>query len=167
VVDCIERKIEPRGLGIQVSRSCTPGYALVGADVDAEELWISSLLGDAQFGLHYATAVGWMTLEGTKSAGTGLHSKTGFLLGISRNMAKVFNYSRIYGAGQKHAIQLLLQGDAGMMPEKAKAIADNLYAHTKGKNTHRQDLFGRKFWYGGSENPAFNKLEGIAISERP
>jgi DNA polymerase gamma 1 len=28
-----------------------PGYALVGTDVDAGKLWISSLLGDAQFGI--------------------------------------------------------------------------------------------------------------------
>jgi hypothetical protein len=27
-------------------------------------------MGDAQIGIHGATAIGWMTLEGTKSAGT-------------------------------------------------------------------------------------------------
>lgn len=65
------------------------GYKFVGADVDSEELWIASLIGDAEFGLHGATAIGWMTLEGTKSAGTDLHSKTAKILGISRNDAKV------------------------------------------------------------------------------
>lgn len=65
------------------------GYKFVGADVDSEELWIASLLGDAEFGLHGATAIGWMTLEGTKAAGTDLHSKTAQILGISRNDAKV------------------------------------------------------------------------------
>jgi len=53
-----------------------PGYAIIGAGVDSEELWISSCMGDAQSGMHGATALGWMTLEGTKSAGTDLHSKT-------------------------------------------------------------------------------------------
>src|SRR5229473_2469107 len=86
-----------------------PGYAIVGADVDSEELWISSVMGDAQFGIHGATALGWMTLEGTKVAGTDLHSKTASILGLSRDQAKVFNYSRIYGAGMRHAVQLLLQ----------------------------------------------------------
>lgn len=66
-----------------------PGYKFVGADVDSEELWIASLFGDAEFGLHGATAIGWMTLEGTKAAGTDLHSKTAKILGISRNDAKV------------------------------------------------------------------------------
>ena len=65
------------------------GYKFVGADVDSEELWIASLIGDAEFGLHGATAIGWMTLEGTKAAGTDLHSKTAQILGISRNDAKV------------------------------------------------------------------------------
>ncbi|KAI0078596.1 gamma DNA-directed DNA polymerase [Panus rudis PR-1116 ss-1] len=143
------------------------GYAIVGADVDSEELWISSAMGDAQFGLHGATAIGWMTLEGTKAAGTDLHSKTASILGISRDQAKVFNYSRIYGAGMRHAILLLLQSNAGMLPEQAQKLAENLYASTKGKNTHRPDLFGRKFWYGGTESFVFNKLEEIALSDRP
>ncbi|KAI0821816.1 gamma DNA-directed DNA polymerase [Trametes gibbosa] len=144
-----------------------PGYALVGADVDSEELWISSVMGDAQFGLHGATSIGWMTLEGTKAAGTDLHSKTASILGISRDQAKVFNYSRIYGAGMRHAVLLLLQSNAGMLPEQAQQLAENLYASTKGKNTHGPHLFGHKFWYGGTESFVFNKLEQIALSDRP
>ncbi|KAI0063819.1 gamma DNA-directed DNA polymerase [Artomyces pyxidatus] len=143
------------------------GYAIVGADVDSEELWISSVMGDAQFGLHGATAIGWMTLEGTKAAGTDLHSKTAGILGISRDQAKVFNYSRIYGAGMRHAVLLLLQANASMLPEEAQKLAEQLYASTKGKNTHRADIFGRKFWFGGTESFVFNKLEEIALSERP
>ena len=42
------------------------------------------LPGDAQFGIHGATALGWMTLEGTKSAGTDFHSKTEKILGLPR-----------------------------------------------------------------------------------
>lgn len=144
-----------------------PGYAIVGADVDSEELWISSAMGDAQFGLHGATALGWMTLEGTKAAGTDLHSKTASILGISRDQAKVFNYSRIYGAGMKHAVLLLLQSNPTMSQETAQKQAEKLYASTKGKNTHRSDIFDRKFWFGGSESFVFNKLEEIATSDKP
>ena len=143
------------------------GYAIVGADVDSEELWISSVMGDAQFGAHGATAIGWMTLEGTKAAKTDLHSKTAGLLGISRNQAKVFNYSRIYGAGGKHAVLLLLQSNPSMTPAEAKKLADKLYASTKGKNTHHAKFFDRKFWYGGTESFVFNKLEEIATSDHP
>ncbi|KAF8707391.1 DNA polymerase A domain, partial [Rhizoctonia solani] len=143
------------------------GYAIVGADVDSEELWIASVIGDAQFGIHGATAIGWMTLEGTKAAGTDLHSKTASILGISRNQAKVFNYSRIYGAGINHAVLLLLQHSASMKQDTAKALAQNLYASTKGKSTYSTSMFGRKFWYGGTESYLFNKLEQIATSDNP
>ena len=41
-----------------------PGHALVGADVDSQELWIAAVLGDAQYaGEHGATPLGWMTLQ--------------------------------------------------------------------------------------------------------
>ncbi|KAG0142439.1 hypothetical protein CROQUDRAFT_67226 [Cronartium quercuum f. sp. fusiforme G11] len=144
-----------------------PGYAIVGADVDSEELWISSVMGDAQFGMHGATAIGWMTLEGTKAAGTDLHSKTATILGISRNDAKVFNYSRIYGAGVAHAVQLLMKADPKASKEEATKLAKKLYASTKGMKNYRTEMFGRRFWYGGTESYLFNKLEQIALADDP
>lgn len=144
-----------------------PGWSIVGADVDSEELWICAVMGDAQFGVHGATAVGWMTLEGSKAAGTDLHSKTASILGTSRNQAKVFNYSRIYGAGIRHATQLLLQANPAMPTDKATKLAKELYVATKGLNTHSPEYFGRKFWFGGTESYVFNKLEGVAISAEP
>ena len=36
-----------------------------------------------------STAFGWMTLQGKKSEGTDLHSKTAETIGISRDHAKV------------------------------------------------------------------------------
>jgi DNA polymerase gamma 1 len=148
-----------------------PGYAIVGADVDSEELWIASVMGDSQFGMHGATAIGWMTLEGTKSAGTDLHSKTASILGISRDSAKVFNYSRIYGAGQKHAVQLLLQGDSTLTKKAATERAKKLYAATKGDRMFRNRSISpaatSSLWHGGSESFLFNTLEAIALSDRP
>jgi DNA polymerase gamma 1 len=148
-----------------------PGYAIVGADVDSEELWISSVMGDSQFGMHGATAIGWMTLEGTKSAGTDLHSKTGSILGTSRDAAKVFNYSRIYGAGIKHAVQLLMQGDSKLTKEEAQEKAKALYAATKGEKSHRDKRLGPaarpSLWHGGTESYLFNMLESIARNDRP
>ncbi len=49
-------------------------------------------MGDAQYGMHDATALGWMTFEGTKSFGTDLHSKTAKILSLTRDQAQVFNY---------------------------------------------------------------------------
>ena len=144
-----------------------PGWAIVGADVDSEELWICSVMGDAQFGIHGATAIGWMTLEGSKAQGTDLHSKTASILGTGRDQAKVFNYSRIYGAGIRHATQLLLKADPEMPLAEATNRARQLYLATKGNSTYVDDAFGRRFWFGGSESFVFNKLEEIATSDDP
>ncbi|PFX16645.1 DNA polymerase subunit gamma-1 [Stylophora pistillata] len=110
-----------------------PGYCLVGADVDSQELWIAAILGDAHFaGIHGSTAFGWMTLQGKKSEGTDLHSKTAETIGISRDHAKIFNYGRIYGAGQKYAEKLLLQFNHRLTEIEAKQKAETLFSNTKG-----------------------------------
>lgn len=144
-----------------------PGYCFVGADVDSEELWIASLVGDAQFKLHGGNAVGFMTLEGTKAAGTDLHSRTASILGITRNDAKVFNYGRIYGAGIKFASTLLRQFSPGLSESETTKTASNLYKATKGAKTNRKQLHKRSFWRGGTESFVFNKLEEFAEQERP
>jgi DNA polymerase gamma 1 len=144
-----------------------PGYCFVGADVDSEELWIASLVGDAQFKLHGGNAIGFMTLEGTKAAGTEFHSRTAKILGISRNDAKVFNYGRIYGAGQRFATQLLRQFNPNLSDKSAHQTAAKLYAETKGKRTLRRALHERSFWRGGTESLVFNRLEDLAEQERP
>ncbi len=47
------------------------GYSIVGADVDSQELWISSLIGDAYLAKeHGCNAFSWMTLSGLKAEGT-------------------------------------------------------------------------------------------------
>ncbi|KAK7436142.1 DNA polymerase family A [Colletotrichum acutatum] len=144
-----------------------PGYCFVGADVDSEELWIASLVGDATFKLHGGNAIGFMTLEGTKAAGTDLHSRTAGILGITRNDAKVFNYGRIYGAGLKFAGQLLRQFNPNLSEQETNATASKLYATTKGTKTNRSVLSKRPFWRGGTESFLFNKLEEFAAQERP
>lgn len=143
------------------------GYSFVGADVDSEELWIASLVGDATFKLHGGNAVGFMTLEGTKAAGTDLHSRTASILGITRNDAKVFNYGRIYGAGLKFAATLLRQFNPNLSEKQTMETASKLYASTKGTKTNRKVLYKRPFWRGGTESFVFNKLEEFAEQERP
>ncbi|GES59775.1 DNA polymerase gamma [Aspergillus terreus] len=144
-----------------------PGYVFVGADVDSQELWIASLIGDAQFQIHGGNAIGFMTLEGSKAAGTDMHSRTAHILGISRNDAKVFNYGRIYGAGVKFAATLLRQFNPSMTERETQEVASNLYKETKGTRTTRRILSEGPFWRGGTESFVFNKLEEFADQERP
>ncbi|KAI5964481.1 MIP1 [Candida theae] len=143
------------------------GYCFIGADVDSEELWIASLVGDSMLGIHGGSALGWMTLEGEKSQGTDLHSKTASILGISRNDAKVFNYGRIYGAGITFATRLLKQFNGNLSDTKADEIAQKLYASTKGMTQNPRSLGSKKIYYGGSESIMFNALEAIAQQPEP
>ncbi|RAH70277.1 DNA-directed DNA polymerase gamma MIP1 [Aspergillus aculeatinus CBS 121060] len=144
-----------------------PGYSFVGADVDSQELWIASLIGDAQFQIHGGNAIGFMTLEGSKAAGTDMHSRTASILGISRNDAKVFNYGRIYGAGVKFAATLLRQFNPSMNEKETQEVASKLYKETKGTRTTRRLISDTPFWRGGTESFVFNKLEEFAEQERP
>ncbi|KAF3991692.1 hypothetical protein FT663_01003 [Candidozyma haemuli var. vulneris] len=142
------------------------GYAFVGADVDSEELWIASLIGDSMFRIHGGTSLGWMCLEGDKSEKTDLHSRTADIMGISRNDAKVFNYGRIYGAGVKFATRLLKQCNVNLSDKEAEKLATALYEQTKGQTSYSK-IFERRMYHGGTESVMFNALEAIAYQERP
>ncbi|WBW74669.1 mitochondrial DNA polymerase, gamma subunit Pog1 [Schizosaccharomyces osmophilus] len=153
---------------------CAPeGYTFVGADVDSEELWIVAVIGDSQFSLHGATALSWMTLEGKKSEGTDLHSKTAAILGVSRDAAKVFNYGRLYGAGLKHTALLLKQFNSSLDDTQAANLAKALYKSTKGvrsevsKRLLAMGIPEHHFWSKGSESFVFNKLESMAQMNFP
>ncbi|KAJ8865903.1 hypothetical protein PR048_033426 [Dryococelus australis] len=115
-----------------------PGYNIVGADVDSQELWIASMIGDAHFGkMHGCTPFGWMTLSGQKSDGTDMHSVTAKAIGISRDHAKVINYARIYGAGQQFAERLLKQFNPAMSSVEARTKASKMFTMTKGRKLCR------------------------------
>ena len=160
-------KVNRVGSELKAMVKAPPGYCFVGADVDSQELWIASLVGDAQFKLHGGNAIGFMTLEGNKAAGTDLHSHTASILGISRNDAKVFNYGRIYGAGLNFAATLLRQFNPSLTLDQASDIANKLYAETKGRKKMKKVLHERSFWRGGTESVVFNTLEDFAEQERP
>ncbi|KAH1026959.1 DNA polymerase subunit gamma-1, mitochondrial [Dendroctonus ponderosae] len=114
-----------------------PGYSIVGADVDSQELWIASLLGDADHAkTHGATPLGWMTLSGSKEKKTDMHSVTAEAVGISRDHAKVINYARIYGAGQQFAERLLRQFNPAISESEARSKAQKMFTLTKGKKIY-------------------------------
>ncbi|XP_054713461.1 DNA polymerase subunit gamma-1-like [Uloborus diversus] len=158
-----------------------PGYHFVGADVDSQELWLAALFGDSQFAkIHGCTAFGWMTLQGKKSTGTDMHSRTAKSVGIARDQAKILNYARIYGAGKSFAQRLLTQFNHRLTPEEAKIKVKKIYAETKGvqkfavseDNVENNGFVftpggQKRIWVGGSESHMFNKLEEIALSSKP
>ena len=124
-----------------------PGHAIVGADVDSQELWIAAVLGDAHFCReHGSTPLGWMTLQGTKADGTDMHSATAKTVGVSRDNAKVLNYGRIYGAGLKFAKQLLQNFNPTLSDARAKELAVRMYDQTKGDRRYRLSKRGAEYF---------------------
>nr|XP_022913339.1 DNA polymerase subunit gamma-1, mitochondrial [Onthophagus taurus] len=174
-----------------------PGYCIIGADVDSQELWIASVIGDATYKMHAATPLGWMTLSGDKASGTDMHSVTAKAVGISRDHAKVINYARIYGAGQNFAERLIKQFNPSMSESEARSKANKMFTLTKGKLTYHlksdyihdfsdvpytkwqahqlsklhgkkiDDMFLKSKWVGGTESAMFNRLEEIAGTPSP
>ena len=173
---------------------CPDDYSFVGADVDSQELWIASLLGDSAFaGTHGCTGIGWMTLQGSKTNSTDMHSKTAQSININRDQAKILNYARIYGSGQPFATRFLMQSNLGLTEKQAKEKAKKIFTETKGirrklvsdikQNNKTEndteinmiDNQSNKFvkknvkmqWVNGTESNMFNKLEEIATSPEP
>ncbi|KAI5840184.1 DNA polymerase family A-domain-containing protein [Morchella snyderi] len=159
----------PRRVGSEIKAmvKSPPGYVFVGADVDSEELWIASLVGDAVFGFHGANGLGSMLLEGNSADGTDMHSRTADLVGVNRDGAKTINYSRIYGAGSYFAAMTLMQLNPALNEQDATVLAEDMYKKTKGTRMRKLSVHERSFWHGGTESFVFNKLETFAEQETP
>ncbi|KYN00492.1 DNA polymerase subunit gamma-1, mitochondrial [Cyphomyrmex costatus] len=163
--------VERIGSELRCMVQAPPGYNIVGADVDSQELWIASIIGDAHYKrVHGATPFGWMTLIGTKSNGTDMHSVTAKAIGISRDHAKIINYARIYGAGQKFAERLLKQFNPSMTDAEAISKSRKMFALTKGKKVFRlktefvnDDL--QDIAYTSSQAYKIAKLHGKALQD--
>ncbi|KAI3386930.1 hypothetical protein SNEBB_004277 [Seison nebaliae] len=131
-------------------------YSFVGADIDAQELWIAATIADGSCtSIVGSTPIGWMSLSGRKNDGTDLHSKVAKEVNIDRNRAKLLNYARIYGASQEFAVKQFRQWNFSMMEAKEKASL--LYLRTKGEKINNQ-------WTDGIESEMFNRLERIALA---
>jgi len=134
------------GSELKSSIRAPPGYHLVGADVDSQELWLAGVMGDALVGDHGSTPLGWMCLQGEKSKGTDLHSKTAAAAQVTRDQAKILNYGRIYGAGQPFAKLLLMQFNSELTESEAAGRAGKMYLQTKGSRGSKLNDEGGWLW---------------------
>ena len=87
-----------------------------------------------------------MTLQGSKSQGTDMHSVTAKTVGVSRDNAKVLNYGRIYGAGLKFAKQLLQNFNPTLSDARAKELAVRMYDQTKGDRRFKLSRRGAEYF---------------------
>ena len=134
-------------------------YCFVGFDIDSQEAWLYSLLGDGHYGIPGATGLGRQVLMGTKANGTDIHTYVGTKIGISRSQAKPRNYARMYGEGLKAAAKHLKLA-LNISEDEAMVVAEALFGETKGKR-------GKYGWYGGTESQAFNRLDSFCEADVP
>lgn len=73
-----------------------------------------------------------------------MHSRTADAARISRDQAKVLNYGRIYGAGERFAKALLMQFNHRLSEEEAAETARKMYSITKGDVAYRLNQRGRR-----------------------
>jgi DNA polymerase gamma 1 len=161
--NCKEDKI---GSNLKSQVVAPDGYVFIGTDIDSEEVRLAALVGEIKDGEYGSSPFGQQVLRGTKKLGTDFHTITSNIVNlpnISRDICKVINYSRLYGAGEKATVELLLQADKSLTTQKAKEIVKILYLNTKGKRTG----YPGKKWVGGTESAAFNYMEHIATQPVP
>ena len=89
-----------------------------------------------------------------------MHSRTASAVSISRDQAKVINYGRIYGAGERFAKTLLMQFNHQLTEKEAAEKSRQMYSMTKGVSAFRLSEVGRSFVKALGEDP-----DGLYTSE--
>ena len=125
---------------------------------------MASVLGDAVRGGHGSTPLGWMSLQGERSKGTDLHSKTAAAAQVTRDQAKILNYARIYGAGEPFARLLLKQFNPDLTDMDVTARARHMYEQTKGIRGYKLNAKGQWIFDFVMENG--NRYQGEMISKK-
>lgn len=171
---------KPNKIGSEIKSTINApeGYYIVGADVDSQELWLASVMGDSEYRLNGSTPFGMQNLIGDKKQKTDFHSNTAKIVNnaiervigeekakeldiyISRDDAKIFNYSRIYFAGIKSTTQQLKQIEKSLSDQEAQSAIASLFSSTKGNKLVDE-------WKGGTESKTFNFLEKVSDKSDP
>jgi len=82
-----------------------------------------------------------------------MHSRTASTVSISRDQAKVINYGRIYGAGERFAKTLLMQFNNQLTEKEAAEKARQMYGMTKGVSAYQLSAVGRYLVEALGEDP--------------
>lgn len=139
-----------------------PGYVFVGADVEAQEAWIASMLGDMLTGGYCGiTGFAYSIYIGSKSKGTDFHSLNAARTGLSRSDAKIPGFATLYGGGVAGVTDYLLALNPNLTYEEARVIAQAFISAFKGDYDNYRSLAG------GLASEAFNAMSMIANAPNP
>ncbi len=131
-----------------------PGYSIVGADFDQEELWLASMLADQSREMLGACEYSRAILVGDKSRGTDTHSLMATRNGMKRDLAKNCNFASAYLCGEDK-LATMIHLASGRNISDSKGIAQTYLKSLKGSKING-------YFDGGSASAVFNAMVRLA-----
>lgn len=139
-----------------------PGWRIVGADFDGQEMQIAASYCDSfDSQILGGSPMGFNVLSGSKEHGTDPHSALAKKVGVDRDTAKIAGFAMLYGAGAK-AITTYIRRKYPEKPDKA--VKDLAVSMLKAKKGFKSDEDG--IYKGGSDSGCYNFMERIAKNQK-
>lgn len=146
------------GTELKTRIQCPPGWKIVGADFDGQELQIASIYADAwEGGFIGASPMAHTVLSGAKEKGTDAHTKLAKAINTNRDVAKGVGFAMLYGAGVRTIANTIKKTYKDRSANELRQFGNRALAFKKGKKTPDG------YYEGGSDSGCYNYMEGIAL----
>jgi DNA polymerase gamma 1 len=146
------------GTELKTRIQCPPGWKVIGADYDGQELSIASIYADAwEGGFVGASPMAHTVLSGSKERGTDAHTKLAKAINTSRDVAKGVGFAMLYGAGVRTIANTIKKTYKDRSAVQLKQFGNQALAFKKGRKTPEG------FYEGGSDSGCYNYMEGVAL----
>lgn len=146
------------GTELKTRIQCPPGWKIVGADFDGQELQIASIYADAwEGGFIGASPMAHTVLSGSKEKGTDAHTKLAKAINTSRDVAKGVGFAMLYGAGVRTIANTIKKTYKDRSAVQLRQFGNQALAFKKGRKTPEG------FYEGGSDSGCYNYMEGVAL----
>lgn len=149
------------GTELKTRIQCPPGWKIVGADFDGQELQIASIYADAwEGGFIGASPMAHTVLSGAKEKGTDAHTKLAKAINTNRDVAKGVGFAMLYGAGVRTIANTIKKTYKDRSAAELRQFGNRALSFKKGLKTPD----GR--YEGGSDSGCYNFMENIALHSK-
>lgn len=166
------------GTELKTRIQCPEGWKVVGADFDGQELQIASIYADC-WDYHNtlrtrssnskddknktcigASPLSYTVLAGSKAKGTDAHTALATAMGVTRDVAKIVNFTVLYGGGAKTIASSIKKFYKDKNAKELYLSATKAIDYKKGRRTRQG------FYQGGADSGCFNYMETLANGNR-
>ena len=149
------------GTELKTRIQCPPGWKIVGADFDGQELQIASIYADVwEGGFIGASPMTHTVLSGSKEKGTDAHTKLAKAINTNRDVAKGVGFAMLYGAGVRTIANTIKKSYKDRSASDLMVFGKRALEFKKGMKT----IEG--YYEGGSDSGCYNYMEGIALRSK-